>query len=132
MQKLNDLLVLCIQMINLLNEADVNPSYYRVFRDIFNEWMKQNDGAGFSTVLASLRPELNALSTDLALSTGLSMQLIWENSRPNLPSTSEHWSTYFGLLSALKEFESKVQFHIGKVNSIRRLIERELGRHSCC
>lgn len=108
---------LCFQMIAILNDINVDPSYFRVFRDAFCDWSKRITTADLSTLTLPIRRGLEGLSDKLDLSTGMSVNLLWESLRPKLPATQEHWNVYSRLLEAYKELENKVRFQIGKVDS---------------
>jgi midasin (ATPase involved in ribosome maturation) len=107
---LNDLLRLWFEMVQILNEEDLDPSYYIAFRNLLESWTDRVNGSILSGFMTQVRSQLKALSSSVALSTGISMPLIWNIARPNVPSNLEQWEAYDKLTTLMKNFESKVAF----------------------
>jgi len=114
LKKLDDLLILCLHMAHLLNEENLDPSYFSVFRDILNEWMEHAKGAGLFVFVSQLHSELHGLSTSVELSTGISMSVIWEEVHPTVPSNLQRWQVYDHLSALMTDFENRTAFQIGK------------------
>jgi midasin (ATPase involved in ribosome maturation) len=104
---------LCTDMVYFLNDADMDPSYYSVFRDLLEEWVLSNTSSSLSGFNTSLNFELCKLSKSVDSTTGINMDIIWEATRPFLPSSLEQWNVYDKLQSLMNEFETKSALQIG-------------------
>ena len=122
LQILDGLGGLWFDVLSIINGRDLDPSYYSVFRDLFEDWMEKAAKQNLPGFLNAVRVELQGLSSSVALSTGLSMSILWEAVRPLVPSSLEQWSVYDQLRSLLGEFETRVAFQIGTFRSILKLI----------
>ena len=100
-------------MANLLNEENLDPSYYSVFREILEEWTTRTAAPGLNRFVSCVRSELQSLSNSVALSTGMSVSVIWELVHPPVPSSLEQWKVYDDLIAFMNEFESRVAFRMG-------------------
>jgi midasin (ATPase involved in ribosome maturation) len=114
LKKLDDLLILCLHMAHLLNEENLDPSYFSVFRDILNEWMEHAKGPGLFVFASHVHSELHGLSASVKLSTGISMSVIWQEVHPTVPSNLQQWQVYDHLSAVMTDFENKTAFQIGK------------------
>jgi midasin (ATPase involved in ribosome maturation) len=112
-ESLEALLKLWSHMAYMLNEEDFDPSYYSVFRNLLEEWVARIDSPSLSGFGGHVHSELNGLSGSIALSTGMSMPVIWEVARARVPSSLEHWKIYNRLITLMDDFESKVAFQTG-------------------
>ena len=112
-ESLETLLKLWSHMAYMLNEEDLDPSYYSVFRDLLDEWVARIDAPSLSGFVGHVHSELNGLSHSIALSTGVSMSVIWEVAHARVPSSLEHWKIYDRLITIMDDFESKVAFQTG-------------------
>ena len=100
-------------MAYMLNEEDLDPSYYSVFRNLLEEWVSGIDAPSLLRFVSHVRSELNGLSSSIALSTGMSMSVIWEVGHAMVPSSLEHWKIYDRLITFMDDFENKVAFQTG-------------------
>lgn len=107
---LNDLFTLWFEMVQLLNEENLDPSYYIAFRNLLEAWTDRVNASILSDFISQVRSQLKALSNSVELSTGMSMSLIWTMARPCVPSNLEQWGAYDKLTMLIKDFESKVAF----------------------
>jgi midasin (ATPase involved in ribosome maturation) len=114
MEMLFDLVNLWGHMVQLLNAESLDPSYYGVFKNILNDWLVQSHGTNLASFTHAIRLELESLSKSVALSTGLSMPIIWELARPALPSTIEQWTAYDHLVSISKMLDNNAPVAYGK------------------
>jgi midasin (ATPase involved in ribosome maturation) len=105
---LRDLVSLWFDMAQLLNDEDLDPSYYIAFRNLLEGWTARATGPALSGFVNQVRSQLKSLSNTVALSTGVSMPLIWKMARPNVPSSLEQWEAYHELITVMKNFESRV------------------------
>ena len=112
-ERLEVLLKLWSHMAYMLNDEDVDPSYYSVFRNLLEEWVARVDAPSLSAFVSRVQSELNGLSSSIALSTGISMSVIWEVGHAIVPSSLEHWKTYDRLVTLMDDFESRVAFQTG-------------------
>ena len=112
-ERLEVLLKLWFDMASVLNEEDLNPSYYSVFRNLLEEWIARVDAPSLSAFVSHVHSGLNEFSGSIALSTGMSMSVIWEAEHGIIPSSLEHWKTYDRLIKLMEDFESKVTFQTG-------------------
>jgi midasin (ATPase involved in ribosome maturation) len=110
---LNGLLRLWFDMASLLNEKDLDPTTYSIFRDTLEEWIDQSKGLSLSGFIDQVKLELRGLSNSVTLSTGLSMSTIWETVHPMVPSSLEQWRVYEQLVTLINEFESRIACQIG-------------------
>lgn len=104
----------------ILNEENLDPSYYSVFRDILEAWMEHARSPGLFRFVSHIRSELHGLSNSVALSTGMSMSVIWEEVHPTVPSSLEQWRVYNHLITLMDEFETRVAFQTGMYLSSSR------------
>lgn len=109
-------------MAYMLNVEDLDPSYYSVFRSLLEEWVVGVDAPSLSVFVSHVRSELNGLSSSIALSTGMSMCVIWEAGHAIVPSSLEHWKMYDQLVILMDDFESKVAFQTGMGIAFIKLI----------
>jgi midasin (ATPase involved in ribosome maturation) len=114
METLFDLVNLWDHMVRLLNAETLDPSYYGVFKNILNDWLVKSHGTNLASFTHAIRLELESLSKSVALSTGLSMPLIWELASPALPSTIEQWTAYDHLVSISKMLDNNAPVTYGK------------------
>src|SRR5208282_1376184 len=112
-ERLEVLLKLWSHMAYMLNEEDLDPSYYSVFWNLLEEWVARIDAPSLSGFVTHVHSELDGLSSSIALSTGMSMSVIWEVGRAMVPSSLEHWKIYDRLITLMDDFESKVAFQTG-------------------
>lgn len=112
-ETLEVLLKLWVHMAYMLNEEDLDPSYYSVFRNLLEEWVARIVSPSLSTFVRHVHSELNGLSSSIALSTGMSMSVIWEQGHVMVPSSLERWKVHDRLITIMDNFESKVAFQIG-------------------
>jgi len=98
-------------MANILNEPDVDQSYYKVFRDLVHPAVVRAAKA-FPSSFASLQNEVSLLGKTVDLRTGLCMSAIWEAARPALPTSRETWIVYDEVLSVIAKFERDMAFQI--------------------
>ena len=110
---LSDLLNLWRHMAQMLNAEDPDPSHYMVFKSLLNDWSLRSNSIRLERVTERVRLELESLSEAVALSTGMSMSLIWEAARPTLPSTAEHWTAYDQLLGIAKLLDNNLTVSYG-------------------
>ena len=115
-EKLESLVRIWLDIAYLLNERDLDPTYYSVFRDNLHEWIKRSENGTLHGFVAHVRSELDGLSKSVALSTGISMTLIWEAARPIVPVTLEQWNGRGQLITLLDEFDSRVAFQTGSIS----------------
>src|ERR1700687_1080369 len=99
-------------MARLLNEEHLGPTYYSVFRGLL-EGLVGRSNQQLSVLTTQVQSELHRLSSSVALSTGISMPVIWEVARPNVPSNVDQWNAYNRLLRTVAEFDSRVALQIG-------------------
>lgn len=97
-------------MVQILNEENLDPSYYIAFRNLLESWTERVNGSILSGFVTQVRSQLKALSNSVTLSTGISMPLIWNIARPNVPSNLEQWEAYDKLTTFINNFESNVAF----------------------
>jgi|SRR2546423_1833311 len=114
MEIISDLLSLWKDMAQMLNAKDLDPSYYGAFKDILNDWLTRNSTANLVRFTEVVRVELESMSKSVALSTGMSMALIWEAARPILPSTEDQWQAFEQLLSLMEALDNNLSFQYGK------------------
>ena|SRR5208282_1768512 len=112
-ERLEVLLKLWSHMAYMLNEEDLDPSYYSVFRNLLEEWVSGIDAPSLSRFVNHVRSELNGLSSSIALSTGMSMSVIWDVGHAMVPSSLEHWKIYDRLITFMDDFENKVALQTG-------------------
>jgi midasin (ATPase involved in ribosome maturation) len=113
---LAELVDLWFDMARLLNEEHLDPSYYSVFRGLLEEWVKRSTQRHLSGLTTHVQSELHRLSSSVALSTGISMSVIWEVARPTVPSNLDQWNAYDRLLRIVNEFDNTVALQIGTAN----------------
>ena len=111
-------------MASLLNEENLDSSFYSVFRDILEEWNAQTTAPGLIRFVNQIRSELQNLSNAVMLSTGMSMFVIWELLHPIVASSLDQWKVYDHLITLMNEFESRVAFRIGIFISGTSLLTR--------
>lgn len=107
---------LWIDMTCILNESHVDPSYYTIFREYLERWIKKSANAADGFVdhtITAIRPWLSDLSSVVTLSTGFGMSMIWEATHPIVASTLEQWNSYSQFLALLNNFENNVGDQIG-------------------
>lgn len=113
-EMLSVLLNLWGHMAQMLNAEDLDPSYYSVFKNILNDWLMQNSSTSLVRLTETVRLELETMSKSVALSSGISMPLIWEVARPTFPSTPEQWTAYDELVAISKVLDSNAMMLYGK------------------
>jgi midasin (ATPase involved in ribosome maturation) len=118
MEILSDLITLWRDMAQMLNAKDLDPSYYGAFKDILNDWLTRSSAANLVQFTEVVRLELERLSESVALSTGMSMALIWEVARPILPSTEGQWHAFDQLLSLTEALDNNIPFQFGRTSPI--------------
>jgi len=99
-------------MANILNEPDVDQSYYKVFRDLVHSALVRA-AKGFPSSFASLQNEVSLLGKTVDLRTGSCMSAIWEAARPAVPTSRETWIVYEEVLAVIAKFERDVEFRMG-------------------
>ena len=109
-----NLLNLWGHMAQMLNAEDLDPSFYSVFRNILTDWLMRSTNTNLQRFTETVRLELEGLSKSVALSTGMSMPLIWEVARPTLPSTAEQWTAYDKLIGISKMLDNTAAVSYGK------------------
>jgi len=114
MEMLSRLLNLWGHMAQMLNAENLDPSYYSVFKIILNDWLMQNNTTSLVHLTENVRLELENLSKSVALSSGISMPLIWEVARPIYPSTTVQWSAYDQLVGISTILDSIAPVPYGK------------------
>jgi midasin (ATPase involved in ribosome maturation) len=113
---LEELMDLWFDMARLLNEEHLDPSYYSVFRGLLEDWVKRSSQRHLSGLTTHVQSELHRLSSSVALSTGISMSVIWEVARPAVPSNLDQWNAYDRLLRIVDGFDNAVALQIGTAN----------------
>jgi len=99
-------------MANILNEPDVDQSYYKVFRDLLDAALVRA-AKGFPSSPISLQNEVSLLGKNVDLRTGVCMSAIWEAARPAVPTTLETWIVYDEVSSVIAHFERDTAFQMG-------------------
>lgn len=118
MEILSDLLTLWKDMAQMLNVKDLDPSYFGAFKDILSDWLSRNSTANLVRFTEVVQLELKSMSKSVALSTGMSMTLIWEAARPTIPSTEDQWQAFDQLLSLMEALDNNVPFQYGKYSPV--------------
>jgi hypothetical protein len=103
---------LWFDMAHILNEAEVDQSYYKVFRD-FIEPVFRRAAQGFPSSAAQLQEDVLNLAQNVDLRTGVCMSAIWQAARPVVPATQETWTIYQEVVSVIEQFERDVAFQMG-------------------
>jgi hypothetical protein len=117
--EVSELALLWFDMASILNEPDVDRSYYKVFRDLLDAEISQSKGGILLSI--GFRLNLESLGKNVDLMTGTCMSAIWEAARPSAPTTHESWAIYNEISSAIAKFETDTAYHIGIVALLRAL-----------
>ncbi|KAK9429716.1 hypothetical protein V1505DRAFT_393955 [Lipomyces doorenjongii] len=85
----------------LTDRMDVDESQFPVYRDILDALSSDIEIFGTTIVTLSewdfLQRSIKAFSSRISLRSGKSMELIWQNTRPAVPTSSEAWDAYLEL-----------------------------------
>jgi midasin (ATPase involved in ribosome maturation) len=109
--EVRELAELWFDMASILNKPDVDRSYYKVFRDLWeNEISRAKGGINLSI---GFRMNMENLGKNVDLMTGTCMSAIWEVARPSAPTTHETWVVYDEIALAIAKFERDAAYHMG-------------------
>ncbi|QPG72905.1 hypothetical protein FOA43_000208 [Brettanomyces nanus] len=86
-----------------------NESYVRVHQDELLDWLDHNSALYEPASINRLSTKVHSFASQMKLSRGLSMSLIWNSSRADYPTTSEAWSHYQTLSSIGNRFDAVSQ-----------------------
>ncbi|KAK9359479.1 hypothetical protein V1504DRAFT_208869 [Lipomyces starkeyi] len=88
-------------IIILTDQMDVDESQFPVYRDILDALFSDIEIFGSTIVTLNewdfLQRSIKAFSSRISLRSGKSMDLIWQNMRPAVPTSSEAWDAYLEL-----------------------------------
>lgn len=105
------LAALWFDMASILNEPDVDRSYYKVFGDILKTEISRAKGGIYLTIGFLMNMETLGINVDLMA--GTCMSAIWEVARPWAPTTPETWVVYDEIVSAIAKFEGDTAYYMG-------------------
>jgi len=98
-------------MASILNEPDVDQSYYKVFRDLLETEVSRAARGIYLT--GGFRMNMQSLGKEVDLVTGTCMSAIWDAARPSAPTTQASWIVHDEIHSVIAKFERDAAYHIG-------------------
>ena len=73
---------------------------------LYKEWANKNEPFLPHAFVQSIRASLHMFKSRLRLTTGFSMETLWEHIRPSVPSTIEGWESYVQLHTLATRFDA--------------------------
>jgi len=102
-------------MATLLNEADLDPSYYLVFQGALKKWLERSNSLPLSTFVSIVSVAVRGLVDSTVPSTGVSLTLVWTVAHPIVPSTLGEWDAFNQLLVFMDDFDNSVASQHGNI-----------------
>lgn len=109
----------------LAASSSMNQTAIRVYQDDLIDWFEGHHSKFNSTMTLKLGNFITDFNSQLKMSTGSSMTLIWNACRGTYPQTASAWKNYELLLKVANDFDRVAyeQFpeNIGNVNEFRKM-----------
>ncbi|VEU23821.1 DEKNAAC105062 [Brettanomyces naardenensis] len=96
---------LLLQQLVICSE-NYNESYLRFLQRALADWLQRPSLLYDVSAVATLSAEVKIFATQMKLSRGLSMSLLWSSSRADYPTTEEAWLHYETLSDIARRFDA--------------------------
>lgn len=104
--QVSELLDLWRDMVELSSGHNLNESVFHVYLALLEEWLGQAKETLPLTLVETTENALRNFRLPLQLTTGFSMELLWNEMRPSVPSSLTAWSEYHQLQKIADRFDS--------------------------
>lgn len=101
-----ELLDLWRDMVELSSTHNLNESVFHVYLALLEEWLGQAEETVLTTLTEATENALRSFRLPLQLVTGFSMELLWNEMRPSVPSSLTSWDAYHQLQKIADRFDS--------------------------
>lgn len=101
-----ELLDLWRDMVELSSTHNLNESVFHVYLALLEEWLGQSKETVLATLVEATENALRTFRQPLQLTTGFSMELLWNEMRPSVPSSLSSWDAYHQLQKVADRFDS--------------------------
>lgn len=93
-------------LIELVSSVTTDESQLHIYREFFEEWLIENKSSVlFSSKMDKLNEDISKFGSQLVLTSGISMQEIWHQWKPQLPTSSIAWARYERIQTISKTFD---------------------------
>lgn len=111
---MNDLVYLWWDILELSNTSNFQESKFYIYLVLFNEWVKSNESLIPSSTADVIKSARKAFKAQLRLTSGYSMEILWDRMRPTVPSSLDGWDSYTKLQILAARFDAVVPQFNGK------------------
>ncbi|RPB22298.1 midasin [Terfezia boudieri ATCC MYA-4762] len=130
LNSINDLTNLWWDVVQLSDTPTFDESVFYVYLVLYREWINKNQSVLPPQLLEMIKSSLKVFKAQLQLTSGFSMEVLWEQFRPSVPSTVEGWSSYTKLHALAARFDAIVPQFDGSLEemmTIRRSLAQALA-----
>ncbi|ANB14893.1 AAA family ATPase midasin [Sugiyamaella lignohabitans] len=104
---IQDLIFVCFDIIDLTNHSEPYENKLHIYRDILDKWVTDNAKIPeFAPFVSDMIKVIESFGSELDLTTGISMELIWKAYKPDLPVTELAWDSYRRLIDLSNRFDA--------------------------
>lgn len=93
-------------MVELSSTRNLNESVFHVYLALLEEWLGKSRETVLATLVEATESALRTFRLPLQLTTGFSMELLWNEMRPSVPSSLNSWDAYHQLQKIADRFDS--------------------------
>lgn len=104
--RVSELLELWRDMVELSSTHNLNESVFHVYLALLEEWLGKSRETVLATLVEATESALRTFRLPLQLTTGFSMELLWNEMRPSVPSSLNSWDAYHQLQKIADRFDS--------------------------
>lgn len=104
--RVSELLDLWRDMVELSSTHNLNESVFHVYLALLEDWLKQAAGVLPVGFVESTENALGNFRAPLQLTSGFSMELLWNDMRPSVPSSLSAWGAYQELYKIADRFDA--------------------------
>jgi hypothetical protein len=114
-------------LVKLSSTTNLNEAVFQVYLALFDDWIKNAGPLG-----TEVEQALGAFREPLKLTTGLSMERIWEVKRPDVPRTLDGWEQLLKIKAIMARFDAvPVQGKLPYLNSLGMMLTMAMMKITC-
>ncbi|KAF8466620.1 hypothetical protein BDZ91DRAFT_848756 [Kalaharituber pfeilii] len=105
-ESVEEIIYLWWDVLRLRDSQTFEESAFYVYLTFYKEWVDSSGPLLPPSLVDSIKSVLKTFKTQLKLTTGFSMELLWNHMRPTVPTTSESWGSHIQLEALAARFDT--------------------------
>ncbi|KAL7273036.1 AAA ATPase midasin [Rhizina undulata] len=113
-----ELVALWRDLIELSNTQNLNESVFHVYLALLENWSEKSGQRLSDGLVAKVNSALGVFKAPLRLTTGFSMEVMWNHLRPSVPSSIQGWDAYGQLKKIADRFDAVARRYSGSFETV--------------